>query len=177
MVEAENLFEKLCMYVSDNSWCWNLSCSTCGHKSFKRAFKLMAQGTDPSSEKGLRAIHAPTISVGGVLHPKPIYTFCESDKIAVIAQCMDSDISKIAGRCRFPDWLGYMGLILHDMRSESDEYHALSKEWAKQLAGLVERDSRAHEFLLTVSMVDGQLLEWTDLELCETSMRPEYRLL
>lgn len=175
MTDVENLFEKLCLYVSDNPWCWNLSCTTCGRQSFTRAFKLMAYGVDPVSEEGLRAIHSSTVSYGGALRPAPARSFSELEKVAVISHCVESEISRIAERCKFPDWLGYMGLILYYMRSESDIYHALSQRWAKLLTPLVESDSRAHELLIKVSKERGRLLEWTDLELCEASMRPEYR--
>ena len=46
--------------------------------------------------------------------------------------CLDANISYIADNCKFPDWLGHLGLILFHMK-EARSYESLSSNWAKQL--------------------------------------------
>ena len=42
--DLKNQFECLCKLASDEDWCWNLQCTTCGHQIFRYAFRLMSRG-------------------------------------------------------------------------------------------------------------------------------------
>ena len=45
-----NQFEALCKLASDENWCWNLFCSTCGHMHFRYSFAELAIGKSPESK-------------------------------------------------------------------------------------------------------------------------------
>ena len=36
-----NNFELLCLLAATHDWCWNITCSTCGHYYFKNCLKLL----------------------------------------------------------------------------------------------------------------------------------------
>jgi len=42
-----NQFEALCKLASDENWCWNLNCATCGHMHFRYAFSELAAAKSP----------------------------------------------------------------------------------------------------------------------------------
>ena len=48
-----NNFEELCKLASDENWCWNLFCTTCGHLHFKYAFSELAAGKSPKDQNWL----------------------------------------------------------------------------------------------------------------------------
>ena len=59
------------------------------------------------------------------------YNNIQKDIIAKI--CVDADLSNIASTCKYPNWLGYLGLVVHYMQSNSNAYKKLSQGWASQL--------------------------------------------
>ena len=133
----------------------------------------MAIGIDPTSETGQRIIHRPTISSPGN-RPEPKLIYSEDEKTAVVGCCMDADLNLISLNSRFPDWLGYLGLILYHMRSDSGDFEELTRNWAQQLTLLVEPDSKAEQALLECLEQSNRMLGLTELELCEWWMRVEF---
>lgn len=103
-----NQFESLCILASNENWCWNLYCTTCGHMHFKYAFLELSNGKSPEDSDWIT--HSERTSFAKLLGPIPrLYT--DSQKENILKICLDADIHSIANRCRFPDWLGYMGLV------------------------------------------------------------------
>jgi hypothetical protein len=168
-----NYFQKLCLHAANNNWCWNLWCTTCGHQSFRRAFEVMARGIDPTSELGQRIIHRSTISSPGN-RPEPKLIYSEDEKAAVVRSCMDADLKTISLNSKFPEWLGYLGLILFHMQSDSEDFQRLTNNWARQLTALVEPGSRAEQALRECLEQSNRMLGLPDLELCEYGMRVEF---
>ena len=48
-----NQFEAVCKLASDEWWCWDLNCTTCGNMHFTYAFKEMSQGKSPEDNDWL----------------------------------------------------------------------------------------------------------------------------
>lgn len=162
-----NQFEELCKLASYENWCWNLFCTTCGHMHFRYAFKELADGKSPADPTWL--IHGHNTRYSKLLGPIP-RNYTKDQKEKVINICCNSDISSIAKTCKFPDWLGYLGLILEHMRTESESYKKLSRNWASQLSRLVPNDSTVRVRLIEMAEGNG-VLNIRDLELCEISIK------
>jgi len=136
--KSVNLYEKLCKLASDEHWCWKLVCTTCGHMHFRYAFVELAERKSPTDSNWI--IHGHNTQYSDILGPFP-RSYTEHQKKCVIEICSTANLSNIAKACKYPDWLGYLGLILEHMHSNTESYSNLSKSWASQLKGIVNEDS------------------------------------
>ena len=139
-----NPFEQLCILASDEKWCWKLSCTTCGHLHFRYAFAEIAAGKCPSDNKW--PIHGCRTSYMKQLGPWP-RQYSDEQKIKILKICSDADISLIADRCKYPDWLGYLGLVLSEMICDHEAYQEVSIRWATQLRDLSPASSQCFNHL------------------------------
>ena len=48
-----NKFEAVCKIASDEGWCWDLNCTTCGNMHFTNAFIEMVLGKSPQDDDWL----------------------------------------------------------------------------------------------------------------------------
>jgi hypothetical protein len=133
----------------------------------------MAKGIDPTSEMGQRIIHRSTIYGPGD-RPEPKLIYSEDEKAAVVSCCMDADLKVISLNSKFPDWLGYLGLILFHMQSDGEDFERLTNSWAQQLTPLVEPGSKAEQALRECLEQTSRMLELSDLELCQYGIRREF---
>ena len=163
-----NQFEALCKLASKESWCWNLVCTTCGHMHFRRAFSELAEGKSPESPDW--PIHARITKYSNQLGPLP-RSYSKDQKERILNICREANISSIARDCKFPDWLGYLGLVLEHMYTRANIYQAVSTSWASQLDKLVPLNTRAHDRLCQIIDHQDELLGIKDLEICETDMK------
>ena len=168
-----NQFEALCKLASDENWCWKLFCGTCGHTHFRYAFSELTAGKSPTDENWL--IHRKITKYSDILGKLP-YSYTEQQKEKVLHICVNANISSIAATCIFPDWLGYLGLVLEHMRCSSNSYRMLSTCWASQLADLVYPESPIHSRLQDISE-GGGVLNISDLEDCESNMLHKHKAL
>lgn len=160
-----NQFESLCKLASDETWCWDLSCTTCGHMHFQYAFLELIKGRSPTDSQWL--IHKNTSFSDQLGSPPRNYTGEQKEIIHKI--CCEADLGIIESSCKFPDWLGYLGLILKHMYSGSETYTELSSSWASQLIKLVTPQSPNHVRLQGI--VEGKgVLDINDLEECESDI-------
>jgi hypothetical protein len=164
-----NSFEALCELASKENWCWNLWCTTCGHVQFRYAFLELAAGKSPMDNtwivKDRKNRYSGYSSLLGKM-PKD-YDQIQREKITKI--CLDADLSRISRSCKFPDWLGYLGLVLHHMNA-SPLFFKLCESWAGQLSQLMPPDSDAYARLNDLSKGNGTL-GVSDLEVCERELK------
>ena len=171
----KNQFESLCKLASDEEWCWNLQCTTCGHQMFRYAFRLMSRGIKIQDETRMTLGNVYRAS-GWIVRVEnnngdyegqlcKIPSFAQGwpesvkDKIANI--CAEADLEVIANNCKYPDWRGYLGLVAAHMSSDSDAYKNLSIKWAKQLLKMGEGE--ASEFDLEEVANGERTLSWRDV--------------
>lgn len=164
-----NQFEQLCKLASSENWCWKLSCSTCGHMHFRYAFAELANGKSPTDPDW--PIHSEN-SEFRTLGQYP-YRFSKAQIQAILKICHDADLLAIAQKCRFPDWLGYLGLILNHSEGNSD-YQQLSATWSAQLADVVTSETPIHATLLNIANGKGEL-SIADLEMIEQNIDIRFR--
>jgi len=112
--EKRNSFVALCKIASSNNWCWNIYCTTCGHGSFKVAFTKMIHGQQPDDK-----VFWPNGKENHALL-KEIDQYNDfgndsrtEDQIKLASIIAGAKISDIQAVARFPDWLGYIGLVIH----------------------------------------------------------------
>ncbi|MFC1868764.1 hypothetical protein ACFL0H_11615 [Thermodesulfobacteriota bacterium] len=163
-----NQFEALCKLASEQNWCWKLSCTTCGHTHFRYAFQELARGKSPESKQWI--IHGRNTQYSNRLGPLP-RNYSDEQKEKFLQICLYANISSIVRNCKFPDWLGYLGLVLDHMYSRSNTFKAVSSNWASQLMDLVPQDSPAYIRLAEIVEDEGELLNIKDLEICETDLK------
>lgn len=109
-----NPFVALCEYASLNNWCWKIFCTTCGHGSFKIAFSKIIRDQHPDDNSFWP--HGKNNS--SLLKKADEYndfwtranTINQLKLSGIVATAKISDIQAIA---KFPDWLGYIGLVIN----------------------------------------------------------------
>lgn len=85
-----------------------------------------------------------------LLGPTP-GAYASATKAKVLRICLDSDIISIADKCRRPDWLGCLGLVLEHMRTDSQFYKSVSSKWAHHLMELELEDSQIYAQLSEIA--------------------------
>jgi hypothetical protein len=171
LICGNNPFESVCKLASDGGgWCWRMPCTTCGNGHIRYAFIEMSLGKSPDEDGWITrkdVNDGVLFSKFGSFHDPP-RSRLEKDKITEI--CLNASIIYIADNCIFPEWLGYLGLILIHMK-ESSSYESLSSSWAKQLKEYLvrednEENSQKGHFLDEI-INGGRLLNIQDLERIE----------
>ncbi len=163
-----NAFEELCILASKEDWCWKISCTTCGHLHFKYSFAEIANGKTPANGNWL--IHSNKTNYTQRLGNIP-RNFAPNQKQKAIEICKDSNLARIAKECKFPDWLGYLGLVLHHLGGNPEDDRKLSLSWASQLKNLVPASSRSYTNLESICSTNSKLLSLADLENCEADIQ------
>lgn len=139
-----NNFEQACIEATKNNWCWKIHCSTCGNHEFYLLFAELCQTTDRFD--------------------------LSLDKGTALEAFITADIQYISKSCRFPDWLGYLGLVLHNFNYPPEQLTRLSRNWSKQLLTIVPKSSRAFSILNDISNDEHPILTPRTMELCERAI-------
>ena len=121
----KNSFNELCELASKKKWCWTLYCSTCAHMNFRYAFQEIAN-SDPIFDSQWQPSKDTKF-------PR---SFSKREKLRILETCLEANLEEISLKCSFPDWLGYLGLVIHHSKSDLPEYKALSIKWCRQLIDL-----------------------------------------
>lgn len=170
----QNAFERICLRASSGGWCWNIWCGTCGHAAFKYAFLQLAAGTHPESEEWVSPSNFREASkrLGG-LSQQPLLTV---EGQAILSEVLSSaSVICISERCKFPDWLGYLGLGLFHTREHEHESRVLTKAWLPELLELLPADSPSARNLGDLLSADG-CLTWGSLEPVERDLRETWHM-
>ena len=164
-----NQFEAVCKLASDEKWCWDLNCTTCGNMHFTYAFKEMSQGKSPEDDDWLTNKDIDHQKLFAKLGPPigpPYYKVPLSKfrKETLIKICSEARISYLAENCAYPEWLGFLGWALFGLEISSNNYENLSNNWAKQLKYFIARsrkkeDLKIKKLLDEIINCDGKLLD------------------
>ncbi len=171
--KEKNAFEALCEQASKEKWCWNYPCSTCANMEFRYGFLELAKGKHPSDNNWI--LNRDDIVCGRIYKFPYNYPFEFPPEVreSVLKICLKSDLSVINELCSFPEWLGYLGLILEYMnswREPSKLYSQVSIHWAKQLQQIIPSSSIAHNQLIRVIRDQKYNLNFAILEACERAL-------
>jgi hypothetical protein len=160
-----NPFEALCVLASKEGWCWKISCVTCAHMYFRCGFMELARGRHPDApdwlvSKSHRNQFCQKLG--------PVWTDTlgpsEDDQNTLLAVLSEASLPKIARQCRFPAWLGYLGLGLSYTEGAEKQNLVLTKSWKPQLLEMLPNNADAMR-LMKLCLFDGDdaPLRWEDL--------------
>lgn len=166
-----NHFNALCILASKEKWCWKLFCTTCGHIHFQYSFQELARGKLPSDKDWVVSKfnnHLQT-SLG---YPQQKLSNIQKERL--IKTCLDMNIKSLSLTCSFPNWLGYLGLLIETVKYDSELFYQLSSCISKQLKELIPTDSIMYDKLKAIEASNNSVIDIRDLEVCETLIL-EYR--
>ena len=95
----------------------------------------------------------------------------KEDQMKLISILSRASILRISKQCRFPAWLGYLGLGLSYTEPVESEVKRLSASWKPQLLKLLpSHTNMMHLLKLTLFDSDESQLRWQDLERVEEAL-------
>ena len=177
----ENPFELLCRLASKERWCWKIPCTTCGNHEFQYGLRELGRGNSPADSKwivhkGVRNLREilgefeyPRSPEGLITSHYPFH-LADPEMVAIVEVCAGADLKKISDDCLFPDWLGYLGIVLSRMRCQDIAYEKLAALWAWQLRDFVGDGPTIWSHLCDCARLSNQRLSFGDLESVEQAM-------
>ena len=171
----QNAFEALCALASREGWCWKLSCITCAHMFFRYSFMELSKDKHPDSPEWIVSKNNKDQLFGalgavwgraGRLHGPS-----KEDQTKLISILSRASILRISKQCRFPSWLGYLGLGLSYTEPVEAEVKQLTASWKPQLLNLITCNTDVmHLLKLTLFESDESHLRWQDMEQVEKAL-------
>jgi len=145
---------EICRLASHDNWCWNLYCGTCGHQEFIKALLLNIHVTPfvNGDNKTLLFLNSKS------LHKS----------FARIS------IQKLSRECKFPNFLGYLGIGLYYTKYHEIQNNILSKNWIPQLIDLIGKNKQREINYFTNKLIAGDVLSLKDLEIIECCISHSY---
>jgi len=155
-----NPFVALCEYASQNNWCWKITCTTCGHSAFKVAFSKLVRGEHPDNNSfwlNGKENHSALKEIGKYddFRKRNIDSDIQLRLAKIVAEAKICDIQKIS---RFPDWLGYIGLVIHYCY-DNEASKILSDSLILQFMELLKDDKSTTEYLKKKQLISVYDLE------------------
>ncbi|APD85603.1 hypothetical protein BM527_05595 [Alteromonas sp. Mex14] len=166
-----NAFEAMSVLASQEKWCWNLNCTTCGQLHFRFGLVELTQEKHPFDHNWVVKRAQTNYSVKIGQFP---YTFTSEQQRKIVDICITADLVKISKNCVFPDWLGYLGLVLTFTKSDPLLYKKLCTVWSSQLARMVRTDSLIYKKLNDAAL-GVSVLDIKDLEHCENNIISQHK--
>jgi len=123
-----NAFVALCDLASREDWCWNLTCTTCGHVTFRQALKDLSDGAHPDSANW--RLHRRRILRNA---PRSLTIEEQHALVRVVSGASLRDIIHVS---KFPDWLGFYGLALNYTRDAERENGGIPRSLIPQMREL-----------------------------------------
>ena len=161
-----NPFVALCDYATRNNWCWKLFCTTCGHGAFKVAFSKIVQGKHPDDDSFWPHGKSNSDPLREVDSYRDFWGEASAEnqtKIAsVVAEAKISDIQAVA---KFPDWLGYIGLVISHC-SNREARKIISDSFLPQFISMYAANKDLKTYL-EEKLSKGELLSINDLSRIE----------
>lgn len=160
-----NAFIALCELASKEDWCWKLYCTTCGSMYFRCSFMEMINGKHPDFEGWIiRKDNHQRINM-----PLP-REFSKEQQLILLNIVADARVSEITNVAKFPDWLGYLGLVLFFCSTVEKESRLVTKTYIPQLLESVKMENDFSQKMKDILMNPTQVIFWQDLEVVEKLM-------
>ena len=83
----------------------------------------------------------------------------------------DANIISISMSCKFPDWLGYLGLGLFHTETYEKTTRQITNSWILQLLQILPKMSYSHRMLQRIYYDESKVLSWRDLEDVEEDLK------
>ena len=160
---SRNAFLALCDLASKENWCWKIPCTTCGGMYFRKSFLELVEGKSPDD---------PDWSIRNANHHciRSIPRSYSTRQQRVLAEIVsNARLSEIAKQSKFPDWLGYLGLVLHFCEENEVKNRTLTKSLIPQFLDLISRHESSPA-IFTTKVNGKRMLSWTDLKRVERAL-------
>ena len=158
-VEKLNSFQAICDIATEEQWCWNLGCGTCGHMNFVKSLLLLIDEKVPNTL---------------LYRDYKELLFSRADKLQ--EKVKNIDIDYFAKNYKSPRFLAYLGLCLHYTRTYEIMNRKLTKLWVPQMIRIIEKDD--WKKYLQKILDEERVLNIKDLEnieMCFPVQRDRYR--
>ncbi len=166
-------FVALSHLASQEDWCWHIGCTTCSCREFRYGFLALARGHHPDSASW--PVRKGTIHIAE-RDPLP-WMGPESNTIeqsALLSLLGSAPLSQVHSVAKYPDWLGYIGLVLFLAGSLERRERIASAHVVNELLRLVPAgEIEVRESLQSIVGLERRALQPSDLELVE-SVIPAY---
>ena len=164
-LKRRNPFVALCELASEENWCWNIYCTTCGCMYFRYSLAELVKGKHPDDNKWIiRELNHRIL--GRSLGPLPMNLSLESQQVLLQIVSL-SDVMEIQRIASFPDWLGYIGFVLRFCSNAEHNNRKLTESFIPQFLELMDPASAESARLREIYSNKSLCLNWRDLELVE----------
>ena len=135
-IRPKSYFQALCYNASNQNWCWTLHCTTCGCMHIRAGFYLIGKEGE--------------FTVNGILSllknsnfQSLRLSFSEMEKVIIDAS--KADLNIIIKQCKFPDFLGYIGLLYYsfDCDETSNAIRKLTESYCLQFQKILDKESKS----------------------------------
>lgn len=163
-----NAFLAMAELASKENWCWKIPCTTCGSMYFKSAFRELISGKHPDQKEWL--------TMQKNHHKLDLFerlSLDEQEKLSdVVIGASVVDLLKVA---KFPDWLGYLGLVLHNCGQLERTSSKITKVFVPQFLDLVKGldDFSAEK----KGLKEKNTISFYDLEIVEKMFKEDYTII
>lgn len=164
-----NAFEALCLIADRQSWCWRLTCTTCGCMHFRYGLKELSLGRHPTSPEWITRNRTNSRPLSDQPGPMPAVPFAIQTQQEIISVASAAKVGEISSRAKFPDWLGFLGVVLEFCRDAEAEARSLTGSWVPQLCELLPAGSPLKRRLMDQAH-SGRVLTLGDLEAIEREL-------
>jgi hypothetical protein len=166
MAETANTMRRpaflgLAQLASSEGWCWRLYCTTCGHGHFRWAFSEIARGLHPDS---------PGWRVRRDESPPAARSLPRSWQRVLVADVARTRIADLSACATFPDWLGYLGLVLAHTADVEQTDRLLTQTLAPQMLERTAVGTRGNLLLQEILADRQRMLQPSDLVLLEQDL-------
>ena len=162
---SQNSFTAFVKLAAARRYCWKLGCSTCGSWKYRSGLFLLSLGAVPESLRWKRMERHLELSPKSFQDPDIFdQEFC--------GLLRGADLREISQQCIFPDWLGYLGVVISEMqRCRSTATSEVLRSWALQLADMISFDPATCANIGRRGLIGERRLSWQDLEEVATALR------
>lgn len=166
-MNKRNAFVALCDYASKNNWCWKIVCTTCGHDSFRVGFSKIIRGQHPDDDFFWPNGKEDSIFYKEIKDYKEFkFKTFDADQLKLATLVADAKLSDIQAIVKFPNWLGFIGLVIFHC-SSTESRKILSDSFLPQFIHFVKNDREICEYLKE-KQKKSEFLSVNDLSRIET---------
>ncbi|MBL8025264.1 MAG: hypothetical protein JNL74_02575 [Fibrobacteres bacterium] len=139
----EEVFQK----ASEKDACWKIGCTTCGGTQLRSALLRLVIDRNERNRQTYLGLN-------------------ENEMRSLLLLLKDVSIETIRRTCKYPDWLGYLGVALFMTKAVEQKERIVSESLINKLLDEIHENSPTREYFLDI-LQSKSVLIWQDLEKLE----------
>lgn len=124
MAVRKNAFIALCELALKENWCWRMFCSTCGHDYFKYGFLELMGDKHPDDIDWIVKEEKRDFMERKLTLPEKYPIEGQAKLLKLISEV---DLADFISAIRFPQWIGFLELVLYHCSKGEKKNMFLSK--------------------------------------------------